>query len=100
MHLKYHQFIHEKMSIYKWAPSLLVAVATKFKLAGLLFPLIYTNLIDLYFQKFFIWKYSNDKIINIQPGFNTKLTKPKSTALFKQLFRYPEKGNAFRTIKK
>jgi hypothetical protein len=67
MHFKYYQFIHEKLTVYKWVPSIIVAGLTRFHTIGLIFPLVYTYLVDLYFKKFFIWKYSTDKIINIQP---------------------------------
>jgi hypothetical protein len=67
MHLRYYQFVHEKMTIYKWLPSILVVAATKLNPIGLLFPFVYVNLFDKYFEKFMIWKYSNDKIINIRP---------------------------------
>lgn len=58
MHLRYHQFIHEKLAIYKWVPSFAIMAAFKFRPLSLLFPIFFTNIVDFYFKDFLIWKYS------------------------------------------
>lgn len=75
MHLKYHQFIHEKLALYKWGPALLVAFVFKFNMVSLVFPVVHFAFVDRYFKKFLVWKYSQDKIINIRSEFATKLSK-------------------------
>ena len=78
LHLRYHQYISQKMAIYKWAPSLCFVLLTRFSLPGLIFPLFYTKFVDYYFKEFFIWKESDKKIISIRKEFITKLSKLKS----------------------
>ena len=78
MHLRYHQFIMEKMAPYKWVPSFLFGALARFNVVGLIFPVFYTSAFDHYFKDFFMWKYSKHKMINMRYEFITKLSKPKS----------------------
>lgn len=66
MHLRYNQYIHEKLTIFKWVPSLLITSAFKFNKISLLFPLFFVNFVDFYFKGFLTWKYSQDRIINLR----------------------------------
>lgn len=88
LHLRYHQYIHEKLTLFKWVPSLVVLAITRFNPIGLIFPLVYTHAVDYYFSDFLTWKYSRDKIINIRGEFTPKLSKQNSNCFFKQLLRY------------
>ena len=75
LHLRYHQYIHEKLALYKWGPSLLMALVFRLNAFSLVFPVIHFALVDRYFKNFLIWKYSDDKIINVRSEFVTKLSK-------------------------
>ena len=54
------------MAPYKWIPIVGVALATRLSAFSLVFPIVYTQLFEAYFKKYFIWKHRNDKNINIR----------------------------------
>lgn len=67
------------MSVYKWTPIILLTpfiFRNAFALA--LVPWAAVKLFDHYFERYFLWKYRNERIINVRNEFITKLSKSKS----------------------
>ena len=78
MHLKFHQYVHEKMAVFKWVPSILGFALLKGNIIGLLLPIAWVKFVDHYFKDFYIWREAQNKIINLRREFSGKLCKENS----------------------
>lgn len=64
------------MAFYKWIPILaMTPILYRSYYLVLIFPWGFTKLFDHYFERFFLWRHRNEKIINMRYEFVTKLSK-------------------------
>ena len=67
------------MSIYKWTPiAIMTPLLFRNFYATLIVPWVITNLFDHYFERFFLWRFRKQRVINLRNEFITKLSKPRS----------------------
>ena len=67
------------MSAYKWAAiGLMTPFIYPYAIFLLSMPVIFVKLFDRYFERFFVWRYQQNRMINMREEFRTKLSKEKS----------------------
>lgn len=66
------------MAFYKWLPILaMTPLLYRSYYLVLVVPWGFTKLFDHYFERFFLWRHRNEKIINMRYEFVTKLSKER-----------------------
>ena len=66
------------MAFYKWVPILaMTPLLYRSYYLVLVVPWGFTKLFDHYFERFFLWRHRNEKIINMRYQFVTKLSKER-----------------------
>jgi hypothetical protein len=68
------------MAPYKWLPiAMLTPLLYRSYWMVLLVPWFTVKMFDHYFERFFLWRYRNERVINLRGEFVGRLSKEKST---------------------